>query len=213
MSSQNHVLVIPFPLQGHINPMIQFSKHLASKGLKVTLVATSTISKSVQAKTSSITIETISDGLQEGDIVGVDAYFDRFKNVVSKNLIELMERQKSAYGHPFKVLVYDSIMPWALELAHRVGLKGASFFTQSCGVSVLYYHMHEGTLRIPEDGAMVSVDSMSIELKVNDLPWYFYDFDSNPALSRNVINLFSNIWGVDWVLFNTFDRLEDEVGN
>lgn len=73
--------------------------------------------------------------------------------------------------------------------------------------------MHEGTLRIPEDGAMVSVDSMSIELKVNDLPWYFYDFDSNPALSRNVINLFSNIWGVDWVLFNTFDRLEDEVGN
>jgi hypothetical protein len=37
-ASESHVLVLPLPLQGHINPMLQFSKLLASKGLKVTLI-------------------------------------------------------------------------------------------------------------------------------------------------------------------------------
>ena len=37
--TQPHILVLPYPIQGHINPMLQFSKRLASKGPRVTLVA------------------------------------------------------------------------------------------------------------------------------------------------------------------------------
>ena len=38
--SQLHILVVPFPGQGHINPMLQFAKRLASKNLKVSFVTT-----------------------------------------------------------------------------------------------------------------------------------------------------------------------------
>ncbi|GKV04398.1 hypothetical protein SLEP1_g16556 [Rubroshorea leprosula] len=55
----SHVLVFPFPAQGHINPMLQFSKRLASKGLRVTLINVTTSAKPLQLPTSSIVIESI----------------------------------------------------------------------------------------------------------------------------------------------------------
>ena len=43
-----HVIVFPFPVQGHINPMLQFSKQLASSGLRVTLATTSSFATKAQ---------------------------------------------------------------------------------------------------------------------------------------------------------------------
>uniref|UniRef100_J3LRS5 Glycosyltransferase N-terminal domain-containing protein n=1 Tax=Oryza brachyantha TaxID=4533 RepID=J3LRS5_ORYBR len=33
-----HVLVVPYPSQGHMNPMLEFARKLASKGVAVTVV-------------------------------------------------------------------------------------------------------------------------------------------------------------------------------
>ncbi|CAK9147457.1 unnamed protein product [Ilex paraguariensis] len=116
MASRTHVLVVPFPVQGHINPMLQFSKRLASKGLRVTLV-TITISKSMESQTSSVKIESISDGFDEGEkLEGHAGFIKRMMLLLWQCLPELIEKQKST-GYPVKVLVYDSIMPWALEIA------------------------------------------------------------------------------------------------
>jgi hypothetical protein len=38
---------LTFPSQGYINPMLEFSKRLEHKGLKVTLVVTNFISKTI----------------------------------------------------------------------------------------------------------------------------------------------------------------------
>ncbi|KAK3007931.1 hypothetical protein RJ639_015014 [Escallonia herrerae] len=145
-SSKTHVLLFPFTAQGHINPMVQFSKRLVSKGLKVTLVATN---KSMQSQDSSIKVEHIANLLDEGDqiIDSVDSFLDRLQVVVSRGLPELIEKQKRL-GCPVKIVVYDSTMPWVLDIAHKLGLYGAVFHTQSCAVAAVYYHMHKGSLKI-----------------------------------------------------------------
>ncbi|GLT64018.1 hypothetical protein SLA2020_365360 [Shorea laevis] len=61
-----HCLVLTYPSQGHINPMLEFSKRLKHKGVKVTLVTTSFISKTIHKEDTSIVLETISDGYDEG---------------------------------------------------------------------------------------------------------------------------------------------------
>ncbi|CBI24715.3 unnamed protein product, partial [Vitis vinifera] len=48
-----HALLLSYPTQGHINPMLQFSKRLVSKGLKATLATTLSITKSMQLDCSS----------------------------------------------------------------------------------------------------------------------------------------------------------------
>ena len=52
MVNRSHVLVVPLPGAGHINPMLQFSRRLVSKGLKVTFIITKFISKSRQLGSS-----------------------------------------------------------------------------------------------------------------------------------------------------------------
>ncbi|KAL6343273.1 hypothetical protein AAG906_022189 [Vitis piasezkii] len=179
---ETHVLVIPFPVQGHINPMLQFSKRLASKGLKVTLITTTPTNKSKQPQSSSINMEHIPVGLQ-GEEESLDDYLERFKLIVSSGLVELIGRYNGS-EYPVRVLVYDSVMSWAQDIVER--------------------------LSIPLEGPTVSIPSMPI-LGVNDLPSFINDTSSYPTLWSLVKTQFSNFEKVNWVFFNTFCELEDEV--
>ena len=214
MERKIHILVIPYPLQGHLNPMLQFSKRLASKGTRVTFIATSRISKSIQAhESSSINFETISDGSEEAqDLENIVEKLKRFKSKVSQNLPKLIEKHNSS-KYPPKFLVYDSVLPWALNVARQSGLDGAPFFTQSCVVNTIYYHAHQGTLQMPlEEGSSISLPSMP-SLGINDMPTFLSDTDSDPGVLNLVVNQFSNFHEANWLLCNTFDKLEDEVGS
>uniref|UniRef100_A0A3Q7HK33 Uncharacterized protein n=1 Tax=Solanum lycopersicum TaxID=4081 RepID=A0A3Q7HK33_SOLLC len=43
-SHKAHCLILPYPLQGHINPMLQFSKRLRSKRVEITIVTSKVVS-------------------------------------------------------------------------------------------------------------------------------------------------------------------------
>ena len=92
--TQPHILVLPYTIQGHINPMLQFSKRLASKGARVTLVATTSISESVKAIAShTINVEIISDGSTESktfDSSDSEEYFEHFIVTVSQSMTKLI---------------------------------------------------------------------------------------------------------------------------
>ncbi len=214
MERKTHILVIPYPLQGHINPMLQFSKRLASKGPRVTFVTTTCISKSIQAHaSSSFNFETISDGSEEVEenLESIDERLKRFKSTVSQNLTKLIERHNHS-KYPPKFIVYDSIMPWVLKVARQLGLDGAPFFTQACVVNAIYYHAHQGAIQMPSEGSSISLPSMP-SLEINDLPSFLNDTGMYEALLKLVVNQFSNFQEAKWLLCNTFDKLEHEVGS
>ncbi|KAF6164518.1 hypothetical protein GIB67_025344 [Kingdonia uniflora] len=210
-----HVLAVPFPGQGHINPMLQFSKLLVSKGIKVTFAITLFTAKSMQTETGLVNIELFSDGCDEGGILeagSLDAYFERFKTIGSENLAKVIERQESS-DFPFKCLMYDSCMPWCLDIAKELGLVGVSFYTQSCSVNVIYYHVYHGLLSTPVQGvSAVSMPGMPL-LEISDLPTFLLNSESNISYLKFVADQFSNIDQADWLVFNTFHKLENEVVN
>ncbi|XP_058205765.1 UDP-glycosyltransferase 74G1-like [Rhododendron vialii] len=209
-----HVLVLPFPAQGHINPMLQFCKRLASKGLKTTFVNTLFISSNTQPSASSlISTAIISDGYDECGFAGVGdtgSYLARFRSVGSETLSDLI---KKLDGQDPRVdgLIYDPFLPWALDVAREFGLVGAAFCTQSCTVSNVYYHVRKGILKLPfEEGKAILVPGLP-PLERSEAPSFVGDYGSYPALCDMLVNQFSNIDKADWVLFNTFYDLEEEV--
>ncbi|XP_077225560.1 UDP-glycosyltransferase 74F2-like [Tasmannia lanceolata] len=209
-----HVLVLPYPARGHINPMLQFAKRLVSKGIKATLATTLFITNSVQSEDNSVAIESISDGYDTGGFTeaeSVKAYLERFKTVGSKTLIDLIEKM-DASGHPINCIVYDPFLPWALEVVKKLHLHGAAFFTQSCALLAIYYHVHKGKLNDPLAIMNVPIPGLPL-LDVLDLPSFFSVPGSYPAYLEMVLNQFSNLETADWVLINTFDKLETEVVN
>ncbi|KMT15546.1 hypothetical protein BVRB_3g058980 [Beta vulgaris subsp. vulgaris] len=209
-----HVIVFPYPIQGHINPMLQFSKQLASRGLKVTLATTSTFSsKFKNLQSSSITIETISDGSNEvATPENVDAYIEKFDVVAPRSLSQLIE-QKIGFEHgDVRCLIYDSTIPWALDIAKKFNIYGASFFTQCCLISLIYYQVYHGILSVPIEGPGICVAEMPF-IEATDLPSFVRQVGVHPSLEKLVIDQFSNYGEADWRFFNTFEALESKAVN
>ncbi|KAM7510948.1 hypothetical protein LguiB_009823 [Lonicera macranthoides] len=208
---QAHCLVLPHPIQGHINPMLQFSKRLQHKGVKVTLAITRFISSKINKFSDSIALETISDGYDEGGSAQAEnytAYLARFKQVGSETLAMVIDNLRHQ-GCPVDCIIYDAFLPWALDVAKKYGLTGAVFFTQSAAVDNIYYHVNQGWLKLPLT-EQVFIDGLP-PLEPSDMPSFISDLGSYPALYDMVVNQFLNIDKVDWVLCNTFLELEKEV--
>ncbi|KAI3940705.1 hypothetical protein MKW98_030024 [Papaver atlanticum] len=210
LRKSGHVLVLPLPVQGHINPILQFSKRLVSKGIKVTLFTTILASKSVQPGVSSISVETFSEG--EGfESSSGDDFMKKIEIAVCKKLPDFVQKQERL-GCPVKCVVCDSIMPWALPLAKELGLIGASFYTQSSAVSAIYYQVNKGLIGMPVDGPTTLVPGLPL-LEPDELPSFVYKPDVYPAILPLVLSRFSNVDEADWLLFNTYDKLEEQVVN
>ncbi|CDP08078.1 unnamed protein product [Coffea canephora] len=132
-----------------------------------------------------------------------------FKAAASKGLVELVDKYRKTDPFPPRLVIYDSTMPWALNLARQMGLRGASFFTQSCAVCALFYHMDQGTIQLPLDESVtVKLPSMPA-LESTDLPDLQYFPDPDSVVTRHLLDQFSNIDKVDFILFNTFEELEE----
>ncbi|KAK9082783.1 hypothetical protein Scep_029254 [Stephania cephalantha] len=222
--TQGHVLLLPYPSQGHINPMHQFAKRLVSKGLKATLIVTTFISKTTKLNPNSpIAVETISDGYDDTGFSGADSIHNYLKNlevIGSLSLAELIKKLNNTNPHhPINCLVYDAFLPWALDLVVKSfeGIVTASFFTQACCVNSIYYHVQRGLLKFPtphddddDDQPCVSVPGVPC-LEPQDLPSFFYVPSEYPAYMELLVNQFSNVDKADWILMNTFKELEVEV--
>ncbi|KAF8780815.1 hypothetical protein HU200_000761 [Digitaria exilis] len=148
-----HVLLLPYPTQGHINPILQFGKRLAARrGVRCTLAATRfVLSQSQPSPGDAIRIATISDGCDTGgfeEAGGVEAYLARLETTGSETVDALL-RSEAALGRPVHALVYDAFMPWAQQVARRHGVASVAFFTQPCAVDVAYAHAFTGAIRPP----------------------------------------------------------------
>ncbi|KAL1561414.1 UDP glycosyltransferase 9-like [Salvia divinorum] len=204
------VVVIPFPAQGHINPALAFAKCLASKGLLVAVVITTSVAKSANfSDCASLALHTVSDGSEhvEGTET-VEAYLKRFRRNISRNLADLMDDHMSCT----RAIVYDSIMPWVLDIAKDRGLVGACFFTQSCSASAVFHHLGQGLLlQYPyEDDAAVSLPALP-PLEKRDLPSFSHMVDPDHFAVKLLTDQFSNLGRADWIFFNTFDKLETKI--
>lgn len=209
-----HVLALPYPSQGHINPMLQFSRRLVSKGLKATLATPIFISNTFKPQAGSVQLETISDGFDEGGFLQADSihdYLARLESAGSKTISQLIQKYIDL-GQPFDCIVYDAFLPWALDVARQFGLVGAAFFTQACAVNYIYYHAHHGSLTLPVKSSPVSIPGLPL-LELSDMPSFIYVSGSYPVYFQMVLNQFSNVHKADWVLVNTFYKLEEEVSH
>ncbi|TKY60143.1 UDP-glycosyltransferase 74F1 [Spatholobus suberectus] len=216
VSGSRHVLMVPYPSQGHINPILQFSKRLSTKGVRVTMVTTIFISKSMHLPSSSllgsVQLDFISDGYDQGgfDQAGsIPTYLSRMQEVGSNSLRELIQKHNSS-DHPIDCVVYDPLLIWVLDVAKEFGLLGAAFFTQMCAVNYIYYNVYHGLLKVPVSSPPISIPGLPL-LDLKDTPAFVYDPGYYPAYFDLVMNQFSNIHKADILLVNSFYKLEEPV--
>ncbi|TVU08909.1 hypothetical protein EJB05_42336, partial [Eragrostis curvula] len=213
-----HVLLLPLPILGHINPLLQFGKRLAAhSGVRCTLAMTRFVLSSTKPSPSSVHVAAFSDGCDAGgpdELGGLwDRYAESLESVGSKTLDELLV-QESERGRPVDVVVYDSVMPWAQGVARRRGAASASFLTQTCAVNVVYAHAWAGLIPPPPvrpEELPVEFAGLSTQLKVADLPTFLADTNYPMCLREHSINQYIGLDTADHVLVNSFYDLEPQV--
>nr|KYP59358.1 putative UDP-glucosyltransferase At1g05670 family [Cajanus cajan] len=190
--------------------MLQFSKRLVQRGVKVTLITVVSNWKTMSNKNiTSIEVESISDGYDDGGLAAaesLEAYIDTFWRVGSETLAELVHKLAGS-SHPPDCVIYDAFMPWALDVAKKFGLLGATFFTQSCSTNNIYLHAYKKLLELPLSQTEYLLPGMP-KFAAEDFPSFLNKYGSYPGFFGVVVNQFANIYKADWVLANTFYELE-----
>ncbi|KAF7091481.1 hypothetical protein CFC21_094056 [Triticum aestivum] len=212
-----HVLLVSYPAQGHINPLLQLAKRLAGhRGIRCTLAVTRSVlgNSGGPCHAGAVHIAAFSDGCdrQGYDEVGdVHTFLARLESVGSSTLDELL-RSEAEQGRPVQAVVYDAFLLWAPRVARRHGAKCAAFFTQACAVNVVYAHAWAGLLKLPVDkeNAPAKLPGLPTPLSPADFPSFLTDPGSSPAYLHLLLQQCEGLEVADHSLINSFDELQPE---
>ncbi|XP_020178723.1 UDP-glucosyltransferase UGT13248 [Aegilops tauschii subsp. strangulata] len=211
-----HVLLLPYPSQGHINPILQFGKRLASHaGVRCTLAVTRyLLGQGRDPCPGAVHLAEISDGFDRGGFAEADgdvaAYLARLESVGSRTVDELL-RSEAEKGRPVRAVVYDAFLqPWAPRVARQHGAACASLFTQAPAVNVAYAHAGAGRLTVPVLAGTVppELPGLPAGLGPDDVPSFLAKLDECPAYLDLLVSQFVGLDAADHVLVNSFHELQ-----
>ncbi|CAA2955471.1 UDP-glycosyltransferase 74G1-like [Olea europaea subsp. europaea] len=207
-----HCLILPYPIQGHINPMLQFAKRLRHRRVKITLAVTKFLYSTMQEFPEFVSIETISDGFDEGGRAhagSFEEYFETFSRVGAETLMKLLERLKNL-DCAVDCIIFDPFLSWGFDVAKKSGLLAALFFTQSCAVDNIYYHVYKGEIKLPLSDDEIIIHGLP-PLEPKDTPSLIYIPGSHPTALKMLVNQVEHLGEADWTFVNSFYELEQEV--
>uniref|UniRef100_A0ACD5UNK2 Uncharacterized protein n=1 Tax=Avena sativa TaxID=4498 RepID=A0ACD5UNK2_AVESA len=185
-----HVLVFPWPLQGHINSMLHFAAGLLGAGLHVSFVHTEHNLRRVDlvkaAASPRLRLMSLPDGLPDDHPRSVDDLKDLAKSLITTGTVPyrallasvLAADTADAGFPPVSCVVADGLLPFAIDIAEELGVPALAFRTASA-CSVLAYLsvpklMEVGEVPIPVgadlDELVRGVPGMEDFLRRRDLP-------------------------------------------
>lgn len=149
-----HVVCVPYPAQGHINPMLKVAKLLHVKGFHVTFVNTVynhnrlLRSRGPHALDGlpSFRFETIPDGLPDTD-VETTQYIPTLCESTMRNCLapfkELLRRLNTRDDvPPVSCILSDGCMSFTLDAAEELGVPEVLFWTTSACGFMVYLHFY-----------------------------------------------------------------------
>ncbi|GLJ51060.1 hypothetical protein SUGI_1086980 [Cryptomeria japonica] len=216
---KGHVVVVSYPAVGHSNPMLQFSKSLASRGVLVTFVTFNFYQAKViqameclQRLNLDVRFECIPGGLFEekptlDTSINLSVFLHMQNNMDGSGLEHLI-RRLSADAPPVCCIIYNSFLPWVRHVANKFKIPQALFWTQSAAVFSIYHHFQKGEgwdcTRIPENVIIPGLP----ELKMCDIPSAFRD---TSGFVNYYLRQLESVKDVSWVIANTVYELERET--
>ncbi|KAD3336496.1 hypothetical protein R6Q59_028641 [Mikania micrantha] len=144
-SVSHHVVAIPYPGRGHVNPMMNLCNLIALRRpshFLITVVVTEEWLGFIETepKQASIRFATIpnvipSEVNRATDFVG----FVKATKTKMEDPVEQLLRQMDV---PVSIVIYDTYLTWVLNIGNRMNIPVASFFTMSATVFSLSYYYH-----------------------------------------------------------------------
>ncbi|XP_077214218.1 7-deoxyloganetin glucosyltransferase-like [Tasmannia lanceolata] len=235
VAEKPHIVFVPFPSQGHINPLFQLAKILHSNGFYITFVNTeynhqrlvSSRGQEAVKGLDDFRFETISDGLDSKD-------FDRTQdlpavcNSMLRNshlyFLELLKKLNGLDSRPHVTCVIaDGAMGFTMKASEELGIPEFVFYTPSaCGVAG-YFHYRElvdkGYIPLKDENCFTNgyldttIDFIpGMEgFRLKDLPTFIRTTNHDDIMLNYDLENSKNAFRAKGMILNTFEDLEWKV--
>ncbi|KAI9166185.1 hypothetical protein LWI28_027694 [Acer negundo] len=231
-----HAVLVPYPAQGHINPLMQLAKLLHLRGFYITFVNTEFNHKRlIRSKglnyvrgQPDFRFETIPDGLPPSDI---DATQDLWtlSDSVQRNCLSpfrqvLAKLSSCSECPPVTCIISDGLMTFTMKAAEELGIQEVQFYTTSACGFMAYLCLGELINRglVPfkdenfmRNGSMEKAIDWRIpgmrNFRLKDFPTPLRTTDPNDILLNFMKEETQNCLNSSAIILNTFDEFEHEV--
>nr|AFJ53004.1 UDP-glycosyltransferase 1 [Linum usitatissimum] len=236
--SPPHVVCVPFPAQGHINPMLHVAKLLHSRGFHVTFINTdynhNRMLKSWGASGGSsippgFDFESFPDGLPLSDNVDTTQDIPSLCDSIAKNCLapfrDLVHRlnENDVVSPRVSCILSDAAMAFTLDVAKELGVPDALFLTPSAcaNLGFLSYHVLVKRGLVPLKNSsyltngyldtVVDIPGLNKNMCLKHLPTFVRTTDPNDVVFNFCVNELARIPEGSTLIMNTFDSLEKEA--
>ncbi|XP_060173247.1 7-deoxyloganetin glucosyltransferase-like [Lycium barbarum] len=232
-----HAVCIPYPAQGHINPMLKLAKILHHKGFHITFVNTEFNHRRLLKSRgpnaldgfSSFLFETIPDGLPPcdadatQDIPALCESTTKTCLVPFKDLLGKLNDTYTSNVPPVSCIVSDGCMSFTLDAAQELGVPEVLFWTTSaCGfLGYMHYSMliEKGYAPLKDASDLTNgylettldfIPGMK-DIRLRDLPNFFRTTNPDEYMIKFVLQETERSRKASAIVLNTFETLESEV--
>uniref|UniRef100_A0A6N2L244 Glycosyltransferase N-terminal domain-containing protein n=1 Tax=Salix viminalis TaxID=40686 RepID=A0A6N2L244_SALVM len=227
VATKPHAVCVPFPAQGHINPMLKLAKLLHFKGFHITFVNTEyNHGRLLKSRGSSsldglpdFQFKTIPDGLPPSDMADATQHIPSLCECTSSTCLapfrDLIARLNSSGTVPqVTCVVSDACMSFTLDAAEEFGIPEALFWTPSLLLRALSF-TYRKRLDPSESDLTNGYLETSIDwipgmenISLKDLPSFVIrTTDINDFVIRDI----DRTSRASAVIINTFDSFEQDV--
>ncbi|XP_057518518.1 linamarin synthase 1-like [Amaranthus tricolor] len=239
MASQiPHIVCLPAPAQGHINPMIKLAKLIHSKGFYITFVLTefdlarvienSAIKSSFFEGLPDFRVETIPDGLPMDNKHSLHDLPELCENLLDgeakKAFKEVLGRLNASPDIPLiTCVIADGVMCFVPDVTIELGIPLLNFYTTSaCGM--LAYMQYDDLLKrgyfpLKDESYLTNgyldtptdwVPGLIKGTKLKHFPTFIRTTNPNDTMFNYLAKAARNSVLAEGMILNTFDDLEAE---
>ncbi|XP_044476012.1 7-deoxyloganetin glucosyltransferase-like [Mangifera indica] len=231
-----HAVCIPYPAQGHINPMLKLAKILHHKGFHITFVNTEfnhqRLLKSRGADSlaglPAFRFETIPDGLPPTDVDAtqdIPTLCDSTSKTCLPHFKNLLDRlnNRSSDVPPVSCIVSDGVMSFTLDAAEELGIPEVLFWTTSACGFMAYVHyrqlIEKGYTPLKDESCLTNgyLDTVIDwipgikDIRLRDIPTFIRTTDVNTIIMNFVLSETERAKKASAIILNTFHDLEQDV--
>ncbi|RHN50148.1 putative 7-deoxyloganetin glucosyltransferase [Medicago truncatula] len=235
-----HAVLIPYPVQGHINPLLQLAKFLHLRGFHITYVNTEYNHKRLLKSRgqnafdgfTNFNFESIPDGLSptdgDGD-VSQDIYAlcksirKNFLQPFRELLARLNDSATSGLVRPVSCIVSDISMSFTIQAAEELSIPNVVFSPSNACTFLTGIHLRtfldKGLIPLKDESYLTNgyldtkVDCMPglKNFRLRDLPAFIQITDPNDSMVEFIIEAAGRAHRASAFIFNTSNELEKDV--
>ncbi|CAM8980977.1 unnamed protein product [Rhodiola kirilowii] len=155
-----HVVILPFPAQGHVKPMLNLAMLLSNAGIRITFVTSKAVLgplvqqinlTSFRTRFPFFQFNSLSDGFPTK--MNIESYasvsqlvvdvFDITTKVTPRLFRELIASLCDDESSRPTCVIADGIMSFAIEVGNEFGIPVISFRTYSATCTWVYFHLQK----------------------------------------------------------------------